>query len=438
MSDDSTQNTGFTWSVSGGGSITQAGLYTAPSAAQSTAITITASKGGKSKTATITSIVAPPPTIVSRGPIAGKVGGSTTAFATMFTVTNSAASNYTFEVEPPEAGSVSAAGLLTLADAATGTVSVKATHSTVSSVTATCEFTGVTPKPNPPTILSKPNMTGKVGGDIIPFADMFTITDSTVSDYSFSVLPEGDSGSVDASTGALTLIDDVTDEMINVKATHKTLPDVTATFFVSATPKMMGLVLSQVTNTTVTGSPTLPEVTDTIMIINPDLAGVTRVDGVPQGAVTGDLMYDVEGADSSLMTVDLTSNVLTITLSAPITSEDTKITIRTNPGSEIFRTYLVKSGPKLKSIVRVDIQPKQVSMLTHGDTVQYTGVVHYSDDTTSNDVLFFCPLGKGVILGTGVYTAPAYDVAGPITIEARAADATTIRDSAIIEGVQAP
>lgn len=146
MSDGSTDNTGFTWSVSGGGSITQAGLYTAPSAAQSTAITITASKGGKSKTAIVSSIVAPPPTIVSRGPIADKVGGSTTAFTTMFTVTNSAASNYTFEVDPPEAGSVSAAGLLTLADDATGDVDVKATHSTLSSVTATCTLTGVTPK----------------------------------------------------------------------------------------------------------------------------------------------------------------------------------------------------------------------------------------------------------------------------------------------------
>lgn len=67
----------------------------------------------------------------------------------MFTVTDSAASDYTFDVLPTEAGTVSAAGLLTLADAATGSVSVKATHSTVSSVTATCEFTGVTPKPEP-------------------------------------------------------------------------------------------------------------------------------------------------------------------------------------------------------------------------------------------------------------------------------------------------
>ena len=146
MGDGSSETAGFTWSVSGGGSITQAGLYTAPSAAQSTAITVTASKGGKSKTATITAIVAPAPTIVSRGPITGKVGGTTTAFTTMFTVTNSAAADYAFVVTPTEAGSVSAAGLLTLADDATGDVSVKATHESVPSVTATCEFTGVTPK----------------------------------------------------------------------------------------------------------------------------------------------------------------------------------------------------------------------------------------------------------------------------------------------------
>lgn len=132
--------------MTGGGSITQSGLYTAPSASQSTDVSITATLEGVSGTATISEIVAPAPTIISRGPIADKVGGSTTAFTTMFTVTNSAASNYTFVVTPPGAGSVSAAGLLTLADAASGAVSVKATHSTVSSVTATCEFTGVTPK----------------------------------------------------------------------------------------------------------------------------------------------------------------------------------------------------------------------------------------------------------------------------------------------------
>lgn len=147
MSDSSTSTTGFVWSVEGGGAISVSGLYTAPSASQETPITVKATKGGKSGTSTISAIADPEPTIVSRGPIAGKVGGSTTAFSTMFTVTNSAGSDYDFVVTPTEAGTVSAAGLLTLADAATGTVSVAATHKTKPLVTATCEFTGVTPKP---------------------------------------------------------------------------------------------------------------------------------------------------------------------------------------------------------------------------------------------------------------------------------------------------
>lgn len=147
MSDSSTSTTGFNWSVEGGGAISVSGLYTAPSASQETPITVKATKGGKEGTATISSVVNPEPTLVSRGPISGKVGGSTTAFSTMFTATNSTVSDYTFEVTPTEAGTVSPAGLLTLSDTAEGSVSVKATHETKPLVTATCEFTNVTPKP---------------------------------------------------------------------------------------------------------------------------------------------------------------------------------------------------------------------------------------------------------------------------------------------------
>lgn len=145
MSDGSTETTGFTWSVSGGGSITQSGLYTAPSAAQSTDVTITATLDGVSGTATISEIVVPVPTIVAKGPITGKVGGSTTNFTTMFTVTNSTASDYTFVVDPSSAGTVSAAGALTLDTAASGDVTVQASLTATPSITATCSITGVTP-----------------------------------------------------------------------------------------------------------------------------------------------------------------------------------------------------------------------------------------------------------------------------------------------------
>lgn len=424
MSDGSTSTTGFNWSVEGGGAVSVSGLYTAPSASQETPATITATKSSKKGTATVNQIV-DPATIVTRGPIAGKVGGSTTGFTTMFTATNSTETDYNFVVTPTAAGSVNASGVFSLNANASGTVTVKATHKTQTSVTATTSFTGVVAKASiqskgpittqyvggssipfstlftltnsvaddytitvsptangaysggnivltnnasgstvvmavhksqgnasdsctisnvtPKATLTAKALTGKVGGDVIPFADMFT-SNKPASEFNYVLTPTGDVGTINTTTGALTLNLAPTDELMSVKATHKTQTSVTATATITATPKLTGLVLSSVTNTTVTGSPTAPAASDTITITDSGVAGVARVDGVPQGAITGALMYDVEGTDSSLMTVDLTSNVLTITLSAPITSEDTKVTIRTNPGSDIFRTYIVKSG----------------------------------------------------------------------------------------------
>ena len=424
MSDGSTSTTGFNWSVEGGGAVSVSGLYTAPSASQETPATITATKGGKTGTATVQSIFEPA-TIEAKANITGKVGGSTTAFTTMFTVTNSVAEDYSFVVSPASAGSVSTAGVFTLSNNAAGTVTVKATHKTQPDVEATVTFTGVTAKAtitgksvtgkiggdtvnfadlftvtnstasnynfvaNPAgmttsintntglvtlaasasgdvtitathktqtsvtavgtisAVTPKASITGKtlsskVGGDAIPFADMFTATNSTASNYNFVVTPT-EAGTVNAS-GVLTLADDPGDELISVKATHKTQTSVTATCSITATPKLIGLVASQVTNTVVVGTPETPASTDSITITDSAQPGVVRFDGVPQGSVVGALSYDTEGTDVGLMEVDLTGQVLTITLSAPITSEDTKITIRTNPASTIFRTYIVKSG----------------------------------------------------------------------------------------------
>ena len=83
--------------------------------------------------------------MVAKGPITGKTGGSSTNFTTMFTVTNSAAADYTFVVTPTEAGTVSAAGALTLDAAASGEVTVQASLTADPSINATCTFTGVTP-----------------------------------------------------------------------------------------------------------------------------------------------------------------------------------------------------------------------------------------------------------------------------------------------------
>lgn len=507
MSDGSISTTGFNWSVEGGGAISVSGMYTAPSTSQETPATITATKSSKKGTATVVKVI-DPATIESRGPITGKIGGNSTAFTTMFTATNSTYSDYNFVITPTSAGTINGSGVFTLSDTASGTVTVKATHKTQTSVTATTTFTDVAAKAgitskgpidtafvgggaiaitvmfnfinsvpedynitvsptangsysngtvtltnnasgstvvkaihktqgnaaedctltnvSPKATLSAKTVTGKigggtvtfaemftsnytagnfnyvvtpsatatintttglltlsdsasgsytvkathkaqtsvtatanitgvvpkatitaktvgdkVGGDVVPFADMFT-SNSAATNFNYVVTPV-DAGTVDSS-GNFTLADDPGDEAITVKATHKTQVSVTATCSISATPKLIGLVASHVTNTTVVGAPENPLATDTITITDSAQPGVVRFDGVPQGALTGKLMYDVEGTDAGLMELSLSGQVLTITLSAPITSEDTKVTMRTDPASTIFRTYIVKSG----------------------------------------------------------------------------------------------
>ena len=170
---------------------------------------------------------------------------------------------------------------------------------------------------------------------------MFTATESTHSDYNFEVTPVG-AGIVNLS-GVFGLNDNASGN-VSVKATHKVQKSVTATHNIVATPKLMRLVASQVTNVSIVGAPENPLATDSITITDPAQPGVVRFDGVPQGALTGKLMYDVEGTDAGLMELSLSGQVLTITLSGPITSEDTKVTMRTDPASTIFRTYIVKSG----------------------------------------------------------------------------------------------
>ena len=93
--------------------------------------------------------------------------------------------------------------------------------------------------------------------------------------------------------------------------------------------------------------------------------------------------------------------------------------------------------PKPKTVVSVAIQPTNVPTLTYGETVQFTGTVTYSDNSTDNDVLFVSPIGFGQIHGrNGLYTAPSRDIADSIKIEVWAADSTLIRAYATIAGVQ--
>lgn len=224
---------GVTWEIADPtkATVTTAGRVTAVTAGSTTLTVKSSTKPTVTKVINVV-IQAPAPTIVAKAPITGKVGGSTTAFTTMFTATNSTFSDYEFLVNPPSAGTVSTSGVLTLSNDATGTVTVKATHETQSGVEATVTFTGVVAK----AAITGKTVTGKVGGDTVTFAELFTATNSSAEDYNFVSSPPEMTSSIDESTGLVTLAAGATGD-VTITATHKTQTSVTATATITVTPE---------------------------------------------------------------------------------------------------------------------------------------------------------------------------------------------------------
>lgn len=111
MSDGSTNSAGVTWSVTGGGTIAQTGVYTAPSAAQSTAVTITATSKADtsvSGTATVTRINAPTPVLktIALSPTALSIKADGSEAAKTVTITAATDSGAAL----PAAGSITVTG----------------------------------------------------------------------------------------------------------------------------------------------------------------------------------------------------------------------------------------------------------------------------------------------------------------------------------------
>lgn len=172
-------------------------------------------------------------TVLSAAPvqktIAGKAkaaatGGDVVPFTDLFTPTNCAATDFDFVVAPTTAGSVAAAtGALTLADDAAGKVEVTATAKssagTISGSPAKGTITLVTAKPKPKSI-SGLTIASATGGDKIAFNLMFTAVNCAATDFDFAVDGTPANGTVNATTGELTLIDTAAGK-VTITATAK-------------------------------------------------------------------------------------------------------------------------------------------------------------------------------------------------------------------------
>lgn len=312
---------GVTWEIADPtkATVTTAGRVTAV-AAGSTTLTVKSSTK-PSVTKVINVVVNPqPPTIAAKAAITGKSGGDSVAFTDMFTVQRSAASDYNFVVTPSAAGTVNAAGQLTLAGTASGNVTVKATHKTVTSVTATASINGVTPLP---TVVAKAAVAGKIGGDTVAFADMFTVTNSAVSDYNFVVTPTA-AGSVNTS-GLLTLADTATGD-VSVKATHKTKTTVTATFNLTGVSPKAAITGKTVSGKSAEGTATFAEMftatnsaaTNYDFVVTPSTAGsVNATSGLLTLSETATGDVTVKATHKTQTSVTATSTITVVESELP-------------------------------------------------------------------------------------------------------------------------
>ncbi len=138
-----TTNTAVTWSVSGTscGTITQAGVYTAPSSAKTCSVVATSQADPtRSDTATVTVTAPPPPITVAVTPATGTTDACKTLTFTA-TVGGTANQAVTWSVQEGAAGgTITAAGVYT-APANAGTYHVVATSAADSSKTAVATVT---------------------------------------------------------------------------------------------------------------------------------------------------------------------------------------------------------------------------------------------------------------------------------------------------------
>ncbi|ELK5289383.1 hypothetical protein Q6670_004051 [Salmonella enterica] len=153
----------------------------------------------------------------------GAKGGDVFQLVDMFDLVGITPAEIDFKVDPAAKGDVTAAGVLTLKDAATGTVTVeakaKAAAGTVTGSGAKFSIKNITAKAPTKTLSAKSAKATATGGDPIAFTAMFDATNVTPAELDFKVNPTT-AGAVDA-TGKLTLADAASGK-VEVTATAKT------------------------------------------------------------------------------------------------------------------------------------------------------------------------------------------------------------------------
>jgi hypothetical protein len=395
---DTTLNAGVTWTASVG-TITAAGVYTAPTPVVTAAATITAaSKTDTTKTATATVPLTPISVAITTTPVA-MVAGATQTFAT--TVTGDATLNagVTWSAS---VGTITAAGVYTApTPVSVATATITAASKTDNSKTATATVT-LTPIavtiPTTPTAIAgaaTEAITATVANDITPNAGV-----------TWSITSGGGALSAVTTTSVTyTAPLPVTTATAVITATSKTDPTKTATFTIPLTPISVGAISPATVNL---GTTTTQAFTGATVAADSSNSGVTWSISPATGAGT---IVSTTGAYTAPATV--ISSITTVTVTATSVKDPTK-----------FNTATITLNP----IAVAAVTPATVS-LNGGGTQTFGGAAVTYDGTNSGVTWSISPAtGAGTIVSTtGVYTAPAV-ISGtsPVTVTVTA---TSVKDN---------
>ncbi|MBM7116984.1 beta strand repeat-containing protein [Archangium primigenium] len=362
-------NTSVTWSVTGGGTITASGIYTAP-AQEGTITVIATSVADPTKKGSATLTVRP--VQVSITPPSQTIAESGTA-AFYATVTGTTASTaVTWSVEGGSAnGTISASGLYT-APAKAGTYTVVATSVANPAKKATAQVTvgAVSVTISPESVTLTPGTTATF---------RLTVTGSSNTAALWSVVGGDDNGTI-TSAGVYTAPARAgTYTVVGALASH---PDKKAQATVT------------VTSTTAVS-----------VSITPGSATIAT-----GGSAT--FSAQVTGASDTSVTWSVREGATAGSISA-----EGVYTAPAQPGLYTVVATSV-SNPGASATAQVRVEAPGVTVTPNGATVDQGAVVEFSANVTgtSNTSVTWSVTGGGTITASGIYTAPAQE--GTVTITA--------------------
>ncbi len=371
-----TTNTAVTWSVSPAlGSISAAGLYTAPAtvAAPQTVTVTAAAVGGATGTATVTLV----PVKVTASPLTASLsGGQTQQFAAAVTGTTNTTVAWSLS---PTVGSISAAGLYTAPAtvAAPQTVTITATAATGAAASSTISLV-------PVKVTVSPLAASMNAGQTQQFTATVTGTTNTTVIWSLSPAV----GSIAWATGLYTAPASIA-SVQTVTVTATAVNGATASATLTLVP--VKVTVSPLTASLNTGQ--TQQFTATITGTTNTAATWTLSPAV--GSISSTGVYTAPASIASAQTVTITATAANgTTTSATLTLVPVKVTV----------------------------SPLTAS-LNAGQTQQFTATV---TGTTNTAVTWSLSPAVGSVSSTGLYTAPASVTANQsVTVTATGANGAT-------------